>query len=98
MSDDKAQDIINRGSRAAQILDDPVFKEAVDKLEAEIIDAWKTWKASDPDGRERLWLGMNALNRIVDQLRTYVVTGRHERKRIEEIAATRPLPYVRSVA
>ena len=97
MSDDRAQDIINRGTRAAQILDDETFKEAVAKIEADIIAVWKTWKADDPDGRERLWMAVNSLNKIVDLLRTFAITGRHERRHIEELANNKPQSHLQAV-
>ena len=97
MSDDKARDIINRGDKARQFLDDEVFREACAKIEADIIEAWKSWKASDIEGRERLWLGLNMLGKIKQVLSDYAVSGRHERKRIEELANNRPETHLRPV-
>ncbi len=98
MSDDKARDIISRGDRARLLLDDDIFREACAKVEADIIEAWKTWKASDTEGRERLWLGLNMLGKIRQVLSDYATTGRHERRRIEELASSKAPTHLRPVA
>ena len=98
MSDDKARDIINRGDRARQLLDDDVFREACAKLEVDLIEGWKARPVEDQFGRERLWHGVNMLNKIVETLRAYATTGRHERGRIEGLASGQPPTHLRPVA
>lgn len=98
MSDDRARDIINRGDYARRILEDDVFKEACAKIESDIIEAWKTWKADDTAGRERLWQGLNMLGKIKLVLSDYATTGRHERQRIEELATGQAQTHLRNVA
>jgi hypothetical protein len=98
MSDDKARDIINRGDRARSLLEDDVFREACAKLEADLIKEWKARPVADQFGRERLWTGVNMLNKIVETLEHYATTGRHERRRIEELATGQPRTHLQSVA
>jgi hypothetical protein len=82
---DKLQAAINRGQRAKALLDDPLLQEAFKTLEDQCVSAWKTWPAADSDGRERLWLAVNVLGKVRDQLGRVMADGtlaQHELKAI----------------
>ena len=44
-----------RGENALRILNDPIFKDAMDILEREIIEQWDAVPVRDIEGRELLW-------------------------------------------
>jgi len=67
---------IARGQRAAELLDDPLLREAFTRMRerftAELFDA----PMRDKEGREQLWLMRKCLDAVEGQLQTVMQTGR----------------------
>jgi hypothetical protein len=75
-----------RGSRAQQLLDDELLKEAFASLDAEYIKAWREAPARDDDMRQRLWQAVNVLAKVRDHLIKIASDGRLAREEIERLA------------
>ena len=70
------QDELRRGERARAILDDPLVKEARERLRAELLAAWEASPARDAEGREALWQLLKLSERFFGQFESLVMTGR----------------------
>ena len=65
-----------RAEDAKRITEDPLFKEAMDKVKKEVLDLWGAAGARDTEGREWLWLMYQATLRFENVFKTYLETGR----------------------
>ncbi len=64
-----------RANRAREVLENPIFVEAVEKVDAEIERAWRCSPATDTTGREQLWLMQRLLEKVVGHLNQTMKTG-----------------------
>ena len=86
MSEDKLQADIARGAQAAALLENVLLAETFARLEADYIAAWKTWAASDTEGRERLWVAVNVLGKVQDHIRRVLSDGRLAQRHLHDLA------------
>mgnify|MGYP003146608656 CR=1 FL=1 len=61
-----------KGRRAKEILDDPVFHEAIDVIRSDIITHWNLTLYDQTDKREGAYHRTRALDEILRELRTLV--------------------------
>lgn len=73
---DKQLTEVKRGEQAAQVLDNPLFKESVDKVREGIIRSMATSPLGDSETHNRLVIAMQLLNQIEKQLTDVVQTGK----------------------
>lgn len=66
---------INRGERAKRILENELFIEACQKSRADIFEELELTKWDDRERREFLDKELRALKRIVEHLKTLMITG-----------------------
>lgn len=90
MSDDKLLDSINRGSRARDIVESDLFKEAVATIERDLIEAWKLTSARDTDARERLWQGVQMAGKMEEFFRSAIDNGKIAKSRLDELSREKP--------
>lgn len=83
MNEDKTQETINRGLRAARLLDDEAFKDATQSLEQQLTDRWRI--STDQTERERIWLSVNLLEQIKGKLVTVANNGKLANKELQEL-------------
>lgn len=86
-----ADDTIRRGHEADRLLTDPLFIEAFATVESEITAAWREAPARDSEGRERLWLMVQLLEKVRGHIATIAASGKIERDRIEMLDKERKL-------
>ena len=67
---------VKRGEQAAQILENPLFKESVDKVREGIIKSMATSALGDSETHNRLVIAMQLLNQIEKGLKDVVTTGK----------------------
>lgn len=67
---------ISRAEQAAMILNHPIYVEAFEKLEKEVLDAWISSPSRDAEGRESLWLSLKLLRQTRAHMESLVTTGR----------------------
>lgn len=73
---DKQLTEVKRGEQAAQILDNPLFKESVEKVREGIIRSMATSPLGDSETHNRLVIAMQLLNQIEKQLMDVMQTGK----------------------
>ena len=71
----RLRDEMNRGSKAAEVLRNPVFDEAFSILQKLYIQAWVDTPADQIEERERLYQSVHVLQDIYDQLEAVMTTG-----------------------
>jgi len=84
---DKTQAAINRGLRAAQLLESEAFKDATDALSEQLLDRWRI--STDQTERERIWLSVNLLDQIKGKLAIVANNGKLARKELDELTTGR---------
>lgn len=66
---------IQRGEKAAQLLVEPLLVEAFAALQQECMDKWQNSPARDAEGREKLFLMLQASLRVEKHLKSLVESG-----------------------
>ena len=64
-----------RGARAEQILNDDLFVEAFDSVEAAFLKRWRNSEPNEADGREDIWRALKMLGEVRRVLEHHVKTG-----------------------
>lgn len=72
MTDDR----MARAAHAAQLLDDPLLKEAFDDLEAAAVAKWQSTGFDNVQEREWAWLMLKAAQRVRGSLQGLVDDGK----------------------
>jgi hypothetical protein len=67
---------IKRGERANEVLENPLFKEAITKVREGIINSMSVSALGDAETHNRLVIAMQLLNQIEKGLKDVVVTGK----------------------
>lgn len=70
------EETMARAEAARRLLDDPMLQDAFKTLEAECIDQWKKAPARDHEGREWIWMLLQATQRLEGLFRGYIESGR----------------------
>ena len=76
-----------RAQQAKVLLDDPLLKEAFATLERSYIDEWRSTDPADMDGRERLFLAVNQVERVKSNLAAVISDGTLAAKELERLYA-----------
>ena len=88
MNDDKAAVTIARAQRAAELLENDVFVDALAGLKEELTA--RVFANSDQRERDRAIDLVNMLDRFRVALRVYVQNGKWEKNRIDELLMGKP--------
>ena len=62
--------------RAKALLNDPLFKEAFEVLEKDLMGRWVNSGSTESEARESIWLAMRLLDRVQSHISSIVETGR----------------------
>lgn len=73
-----------RGVRAKRIVEDPIYREAWDVVEAEIIRRWRESPITDHDGQHELRLMLHVLGSVRKWFEDVMDTGKLASAQIEE--------------
>ena len=65
-----------RGQRAKDLLESPMFREAIDTLRAGIVEKWRTCPIRDIDGQHELKLMDKVLTDVEQYLKVTIDTGK----------------------
>ena len=65
-----------RARRAKALLNDPLFKEAFEVLEKDLMGRWVNSGSTESEARESIWLAMRLLDRVQSHISSIVETGR----------------------
>lgn len=73
-----------RGERAEALLKNPLFEEAFNAVEQELMTRWKQDATLQQDGRERVFLMVTLLGQVKQVLMTHMKTGEMARMQLRE--------------
>lgn len=73
-----------RGLKARQLMDNPIYKEAVGVVRQAIFDKWAESPVADRDGQHELRLMLKALDMIVTHIKDVAETGKLADTQIEQ--------------
>lgn len=76
-------DTDTRAAHAQRLLDDPMFKEALDSIREEAIRAWQATATRDTEAREIAWITVKVLDRIEGVFQSAVDSGRIAAARVQ---------------
>lgn len=71
---------INRGARAKELLESPMFTSTIEELMAETFGEFSATLPVDSDARESLYADSRALHRLTGRLKYFVSDGEQERR------------------
>lgn len=75
---------VERAERARSILENPLFNDAFEAVEKELMQQWKTNAALNQDGRERVFLMVTLLGQLRQHLTQHITTGEMARVQLAE--------------
>lgn len=67
---------VARGERAEQLINDEIFKDAVEQVRAGIVNAWATAPIRDKDGHHELKLMLKLLDDVVRNIESVIDSGK----------------------
>ena len=73
---DKTLEEVKRGEQASQILDNPIYVEAIDKVRENIVSTMTNSPLGDEKTHNRLVIALQLLNQINKQLTDVMHTGK----------------------
>ena len=74
-----------RGARAANLLEHELLKEAHEKIEEQLIQAWINSDPRDTEGRERVFASVHANRKHRDYLKTVAMDGKLAQAQLRDI-------------
>lgn len=74
----------DRGARAQRILEDDLWRDAVDKVRRNILRSWESSEVEDAESRERAWLELRLLKALVGEIEGVLKTGELARRQLEK--------------
>ena len=76
---------VSRSQQAKQILQNKIFKEAIDSLKKLYSEALlEKTGAKESDTREKLWIAYNVVGKVEQHLHTVIETGKLAEKQLED--------------
>lgn len=77
----------DRAARSKVLTEDPLVKEALDSIEADIVKAWQDSAPGNAEGRERLFSLVWATRKFRENLGQMIQDGRFAEATLNQIAA-----------
>ena len=87
MHEDRIAEQMGKAQRASALLNDEAFTGAVAAVHKDLIERWEFSK--DPNERERIWVSVDVLKKIIGALHATVDSGRVSRDRLDDIQSGR---------
>lgn len=82
---DKLQKDISKAAKARALGEDEAFNGAVAQVREALMQNWVNCK--DPEGRDRIWITVNLLEKLADALVATVNDGKLAQAQIDALAA-----------
>lgn len=86
MNDQDLADQVRDGAQAERILNDRVYRGAVEQIEKELFAAWKSSRWDESEKREHLYLQMRALGETENRLRAVMGNGQVAKTMLQKLA------------
>jgi len=84
MNEAKLRTQQERAAHAERLLNDPLLKEAFDKLDEEFVRTWRQTSVNDTEARERIYSLCTALEAIKQHLAGVIVDGKIAKMNLEQ--------------
>lgn len=84
--EEKLRKQMQRGMQARRIIDDPLFREAFETIEAEIDRGWKESEGADHEARHNAYLMHRLLRNLKSHFDRMILSGNHARRELLDIA------------
>lgn len=82
--------VAHRGTEAQQLLENPVFREAIERMGEQIVEQWKASSPRDVEGA-RLMLQLAQVSDLFEGILIgFVEAGKGAKKKIEDLDKLRP--------
>jgi len=88
MSDEKLHRDAARAAQAQDLLNNELLAESFKGLEDAYTAAWRATKIDDVTGREKLFLAINVVGKVRDNLNAIVANGKLAQSELKTIAET----------
>lgn len=80
----KLQQEVSQSNKAKQLLDNPLFKDALDELKKLYAESLFNTGAKETETREKLWLAYNVVGKVEQHIREILDTGKLAKKQLED--------------
>ncbi len=80
----KLQQELSQSNKAKQLLENPLFKESLDKLKKLYAESLFNTGAKETETREKLWLAYNIVGKVEQHIREILDTGKLANKQLED--------------
>ena len=75
---------VSQSNKARQLLDNPLFKEALDELKKLYAESLFNTGAKETETREKLWLAYNVVGKVEQHIKEILDTGKLAKKQLED--------------
>ena len=75
---------VSQSNKARQLLDNPLFKEALDELKKLYAESLFNTGAKEQETREKLWLAYNVVGKVEQHIKEILDTGKLAKKQLED--------------
>ena len=80
----KLQQEVSKSNKARQLLDNPLFKEALNELKKLYAESLFNTGAKETETREKLWLAYNVVGKVEQHIKEILDTGKLAKKQLED--------------
>ena len=80
----KLQQEVSQSNKARQLLDNPLFKEALNELKKLYAESLFNTGAKETETREKLWLAYNVVGKVEQHIKEILDTGKLAKKQLED--------------
>ena len=84
MSEDKQQNVIDRGLDAQKFIEAPIYQKVLNSLIDECIGAWASSKIEEKEKRDAFWHRYQSAISMHSTLQSWVAAGEQEQKDLED--------------
>jgi hypothetical protein len=88
---------VERAERARAVIESPLFVDAFEAVEKELMTRWKQDAAIGQDGRERCFLMVTLLGQLRQALTQHIQTGEMARIQLKEYRTMKERLGIRSI-
>lgn len=87
-----------RAQRAADVLNNEVFAEALAAIRSEVVKQWESCPARDHEGKEALWQLIKTASKFEGLLKGYIETGKLATEQLKRFEKESVLQRLKRIA
>lgn len=85
VNEDKLRIDAARATRAQQLMENELLKEAFATLEQSYVDRWRASRVGEDAVREKLFIAINVIGKVKDHINSIVSNGAIAKKELDEL-------------